>query len=125
MFPVTIHTKIGMTETDLPVLYGLLFCFCLGPGECSLGNIILWGMLIGSSTVEAMIAWLYACHYSIPTLGELFLVSYMMSPYTDIGIYSWSGRLLYLLTTMINKRLGKQPLVFGFIVRCVCLCAIR
>ncbi len=86
---------------------------CLLPySRNTLENIILWGMLLGRSTVGAMFAWLYACCYSIPILGESFLVGSrgvgcIMFPYSDLDIYNWSERLSCLLTTMINKWLAK------------------
>ena len=45
-----------------------LLCLLGYSGERSLGNSILWGMLLGSSTAVVKVAWLG--HYLIPTLGD-------------------------------------------------------
>ncbi len=45
-------------------------------------------MLTDRSAVGVLLAWLYVFDYSIPTLGELFLMGCIMSPYSDLGVYN-------------------------------------
>ncbi len=49
-----------------------LLCLLGYSGERSLGNIRLWGMLLGSSTAVVKLALLD--HYLVPTLGDYIFI---------------------------------------------------